>query len=622
MRKLFIILIVLGGATRLEAQNLQGDIKFRLAQSYERSQDYESAVKLYEELYAKDSLNFVIFDALYRGYMQLKRYDGAISLIQRKLQQSPNDIGLLSQLGTIYARESQEPQAFEIWDRAIAVDPTHESTYRIVVNSMMENRMLDRAIAAYRQGRSSCGNPTLFTGELASLYSTMLNYGDATKEYLALLHQNPAQLDLVIVRISSYTGRSEGLNAATLVVEQAAKTEPNNLSNHQLLAWLYMEGKQFDKAYAVYKIIDEQAKTAGYELYNFAERALKEKAYTAASNAFQDVLNKFSQFERRAQAKFGYARTLEEQNSETDTLNPFGSLNPFTGDGKPATEAAPKYAGAINAYSKVITEFPTTEIAAQSLLRIAILKFERFFDLDGARIALETIAKQYPAYSAVLGEARLRLGDVYLTMDDMEKAEAQYKTLSAQQPVMTQHREKAQLRLSELEYFRGNFQAVLASLKTLTRVTVSDVTNDALSLLIFIQENQKPTDAALKDYARADLLKRQHKLSEALTVFESIVQKYGGTRIIDETLMSIGDALAYMKRYPEAIANYERLVKEFPESVALDRVLVKIGQVYQSGLKDKPKAIESYQKLLLQFPNSIYAGQVRKRVRELRGDNI
>ena len=110
------------------AQKADNDIKFRLAQSYERGGDFESALKIYTELYAKDSTNVVIFDALRRGYLQLKRYDDVIALVQRSLARNPNDISLLAQLGTFYMQKTDELRANESWVRALATAPDQEQT--------------------------------------------------------------------------------------------------------------------------------------------------------------------------------------------------------------------------------------------------------------------------------------------------------------------------------------------------------------------------------------------------------------------------------------------------------------------------------------------------------------
>jgi tetratricopeptide (TPR) repeat protein len=177
-------------------------------------------------------------------------------------------------------------------------------------------------------------------------------------------------------------------------------------------------------------------------------------------------------------------------------------------------------------------------------------------------------------------------------------------------------------RLAELDFFQERFQDALVKLKSSTANAVSDATNDALGLQIFIQENLAPSDAALKEFAKAELLHRQDKLSEALERFEAILKAYKGTDIIDETLINIGDIFTQMNRYTDAIATYERLITEFPESISRDRTMMKEARVYELGLKNIPKAIETYLRFLEQFPNSIYISEARKRVRALRGDTI
>ncbi len=225
-------------------------------------------------------------------------------------------------------------------------------------------------------------------------------------------------------------------------------------------------------------------------------------------------------------------------------------------------------------------------------------------------------------FPGVLEEATLRLGDVYLTQGDLDKAGSEYRILTGHGPIVNPRQETAGLRLAELDYFRTKFQDALAKLKVLTRNSGSDVTNDALSMQIFIQDNIKQDSLSLKDYAQADLLKRRQKIPEALAAFESIVKSYPKSNAVDEALMSTGDLLTRLERYADALAVYNRLLKEFPESIVLDRTVMKIAEVYRLGLKDPANAIATYQRLLEQYPNSIYAGQARMRIRELRGDNI
>ncbi len=604
------------------SQQQTSDVKLRLAQSYERSGNYETAMKLYEELFKKDTVNDAVFDALRRMYMQLKKYDTAATFILRRVTFKPSDISLWAELGTVYTRLSDDTKAQEAWDRAIAVQPSLEYTYRAIADQMVENRLFDRAIAVYQRGRKACGNGALFTPDIAYMYSLMLNYADATREYLTMLRDDPNLLAFIQSRIVPYTGRADGLKAATAVVEQGVHGEPGNVAFLQLLAWLYMEGKRFENAYEAYRSIDEKHHASGRDIYFFADRALREKAYDVAARAFQEIINKYPGFPQIAQAKFGYARTLEESNAEHDTLPLFGAgAAPPAGE-QPVSESGPTYKGVLAAYNRVVTEYPALDVAAQSLLRMAVILEERYFNLDEARGNLERIGRSYGKFLPVFLEAKLRLGGVYLMLNRIAMAESTYRFLGEFRPVNKNNRERALLELARLHYYRERFKDALAQLGNLTKDPRDDVTNDALDLQIFIQENTQPNDSALRVYAQADLLMHQRKLSEALAQFLAIPKAFPASPLVDEALITTGEILAAMKRYPEAIEAFRRTIDEFPQSIMVDRAYMDIGRIYQYGLNEKAKAVESYQALLEKFPNSLYVSEARRRIREMRGDAI
>ena len=627
-RRFFVVIfsILMGIPIGAQAHRQQGqpggEIRYRLAQSYERSGDYDAALKLYQELYQKDSSNAAFADALRRTLIQLKRYDEAIDLLQRHIRRFPDDVNMIVQLGTVYYLKSDEKKAMAVWESAIAVDPKQPGTYVTVVGAMTQNRLFDTAIVTYQRARVECNNPTLFTADIAYLYSITMKYPEATKEYLTFARQNPAQVGFVQARIGTYTGTSQGLSAATKIVEDSARAEQDNVSLQRLLAWIYLEGKKFETAYDVYRRIDTKTKAGGREILGFAQRALHERAYAIASRAFQDIVSQYPSFDRIPEVKFGYAQSLEAVDDQSDTLKLFGKTNPFSQ--KERTESDPRtlYRGAIAAYERIVTEFPQTEIAARSLLRVGIIKQEKFLDLDRASKTFESLTKTYPMFAQIYQEGILRLGDVYLMMGSLEKAETQYQAIAGHGLLVNPLQEQAALHLAEILFFKMNFQEATKKLTALTGNTLSDATNDALSLQIFIEGNIKENMPALKEFAKADLLRRQRKLPDALSIYESILRNNPKSDVLDEVLIAIGDVQTLMTRYVDAIASYERLLKDFPESLSLDRTLMKLANVYEWGTNDSAKAISAYQTLLEKYPSSVYVSEARKRVRELRGDTI
>jgi tetratricopeptide (TPR) repeat protein len=139
---------------------------------------------------------------------------------------------------------------------------------------------------------------------------------------------------------------------------------------------------------------------------------------------------------------------------------------------------------------------------------------------------------------------------------------------------------------------------------------------------LFIQEQLKDNENLLKGYVKADLLRRQNKLSEALSSFEALAKSDLLSSILETVYINCGDILTSMQRYSEAIAAYDHILLDYPESIYADQTLMKKGQIFESGLNNREKAVEMYQQLLEKYTSSVFANEARKRIRNLRGDNI
>lgn len=620
MKILFIILLTVFVMINSYPQQRNLEQNLRTAQSFEQMQDWENAVKFYENLYKTDSINIVFFDGLLRGYDQLKKYDDAIRIINTQLRYWQKDIGLLSQLGKMYARGSNTDRAIEAWNNALDVDKKNAYAYTIVANAMIESRMIEEAIKVYKKGRSVIGDPYLFASDLGYLYSMFMNFAEATKEYLLLLKQSPVQLGFVQSRMSLYTGKSDGLSGATSVVEESQKSEPHNVALMQLLAWLYMEGKNYDKAYTIYKSLDEKSKAGGREIFNFAERAFRDKAYHSAAKAYSDIISNYKNFPNIPAAKYSYARTIEEAATEQDTLKLFGELKPF----KLATQLAEintSYNDAIDAYNKVINESPNTEFAGRSLLRIAYIQFHNFFDLEKSLEVLAKVESNYKSNIQISIEATLMTGNVLIARGDLDKAAGKFKWLVDNRSSSPDIRDKANFELAEIDFYNSNFTDALNRLQALTKNPTSEIANDALSLQILIKENEAEKNV-LQLFSKASLLKRQRQFDKAIESLQGLAKSYPKSELTSDALVDIGDIYSTVNKFTDAVVSYEKLINDFPESINLDKSQIKIAQVFQFGLKDNNKATAAYQKLLEKFPGSVYVNEARRRIRELRGENL
>ncbi len=612
-KKLFNLLFPLFVGTvlllplRAAGQGNPADIRTRLAQSYEKSGDYESALRVWSELFTADSGNFTLLESLKRCHLKLKHHDEVISLIEYGLRLNPGDIGSRAQLGNVWLLKGDEKKAGEAWERAISLAPGEETTYRIVGSAMIQARQFARAVATYQDARKVLGKPTLFASDIAYLYAIMQKYPESTTEYLTLLRETPTQLNYIQSRIASFTGSEEGLSAATTVVGQAVKTETRNVGFRRLLAWLFLEAKNFESAYGVYRELDALTGAAGKELFAFGVRALNEKSYAAASRAFSELIDRHPNFGEMHRARYSLARSLEELDStvssgEEPGVKPFGR--------------------AIGMYNRIVFDYPNTEIAGQALLRIADIQKNKLDNPGAARDILEKVSTEYKIFLPVVTGARLSLGEIYIGLDDLDRAARVLQEVAGRPPYGGPDRELAALRLAELNFYRQMYTPAMKILADLMENPVSDVTNDAISLQLLINENEKDNAEALARYAEARLLRAGRRYADALSVLNDELASRPGNALSDKLAFMKGEISLVLKMPDDALAGFAFIVDSLPESLLRDRAMFNMASIYELQKADRVNAIKTYELLLEKYPNSIHANAARKRIRILRGDNI
>ncbi len=604
-----IVFLVVAVFSQISAQSQDQVNRLRLAQEFTRNGEYARSARLFEGLIESDSLNYVYFSGLSEDYVMLRRFDDAIALSLARLRRMPNDVNTMAELGSIYYRADDSTRADSMWSAVIALGPRNAGIYRAVALVQMDLRLFDRTIATLRTGREKIGDKGLFAGDLASLYSLMMEYGPATREYVTILKQNEGQLGYVESRIGLYTTKEEGLKAALDVVRSASADSPDNIALERLLGWLYEEAQEYDRAFTVAKSIEEKVNSGGTELMSFAEHALHEKAYTAAANAYRYVLDRYPAAQYRGMARLGYARTLEELGREADS----------TRDAVSRLERVPApYTGAVSEYAAIAAEYPRSEIAAEALYRIGMIRYDVMFDLDGAMAMLDSVLRVMPR-SAMVPSVLTTTGDIALARGDLKAAGERYRMASASPLATPEQRRAAQFDLAEVEYFLHNTDSASLILGTITRDLASDEANDALDLGYFITENAA-FPAALRRFADAGLLERERKLTEALAVYQEIDKEYPGAPLADDALLRSAELEGRLLRPGEALAAYRKLLDEYPHSTLRDRAQFGIAEVYQFRLHDTANAIKAYEEILASYPQSLLTDTARKRIRRLRGD--
>jgi TolA-binding protein len=587
--------------------------KFRLATALEQANDFDHALKLYEELTAADPVNPVYADAVQRLLMQLKRYDDAVSFMNERLKKTPDNPSLLVALGTVYYRAGKEGDAYATWQRVIALSPRNPNVYRLVASAELDNRLLDRAVGTYRQGRTTIGDPGLFNLELAQLLVATMDYAGATDEYLFWFRHNPSQLSYVENRLSAFTAKPDG-RARAIAAVRGALRQGADRGLYELLGWLYIEGNEWEQAYTAYEEIDRLAGSNGTGLTAFADRALNEHQYAIAARAYKAAMTENLQDQRRVFVLYGYASALKELALGKDTTIS------RSGDVSGRVPEVPSTDAAVQAYQDLIHRYPHHQLASLAYFSIGLLHMQREEDLDAARISFEQARDDPSGPPALKYEATLRLGDLATWKGDTATARKMYLWVSAQPSATPDQNDEATFRVAELDYFGGRIASALSLLNAMSLNVKADFANDALALKAFLQENSGTPDA-LQAFARADLTAREHRYSEAILMFKDVIQRYPQSLLVDDALMKTAGLQTAGGLYNDAVTTYQTLLKNFTRSsIDLDRAQFLMGDVYQHGLQNTSAAIAAYEQLLATYPKSMMADEARRRIRQLRGE--
>lgn len=206
----------------------------------------------------------------------------------------------------------------------------------------------------------------------------------------------------------------------------------------------------------------------------------------------------------------------------------------------------------------------------------------------------------------LLCESKLRQGDF---------AQAESLVVKAKVPGGVSD-EAALERLSflkaEILYFSGDAKrAIDAYISFLEDNLESRLVNDAVERLLLIDENMGASPMPLAAYARAELAQSAGMPDSALAILETILRDSPTELIADEALAKKADILREQHKFSDALNQYRFVEVRFPQSRLVPECKLKIAKLYATELGEKDKAIVECEEIATGFPNTSYAVEAR-----------
>ena len=608
-KKLFVIFIVLPIIVFAQTAD-ELNTQYMLAQNYIQEAQFEKALPILVNLYHSQPSNYEYFQTLNQTYIQLKNYDASIALIEDKITYLPGDINLVGLLGTSYYLKGNDNRAFEIWDNALKKFPKSEVNYRIIANYALQLRAFDKAIEYLKDGEAISQNPQFFAYDLANLYSITMRYKEATEQYCLILSQDPNQLSSVQSKILGYVNKPGALTQSIDVVKKYDSSK--EIGFKYILTRLYVEAKNYDKAYDLYKEIDSFQNNQGADLYNFGKFLYDEKVYKMAEKVLKDLINKYPGSPLISYVKLQYAKTLdaiveEENNAQVPAWKTYYA---------PIKNNSSNVGKIVDAYNEIEKIYPHSEAANEALLRIGEIKLNTYDDLAGAKYIYQELFTNAP-FSVFTAEAYEELGNGYLIKGDLISAQNCFQKIADNGRFPEDKRNFAAYELARITMYSGNFPKAKDYLKAITNDPKNSSANDAIELSLLMNTAQNDS-SNLMTFAAGEFLTDQKKFKEALEKYKIVARDPLKLMLQNIAELRVAEMEIALNNYDSASVQLQRIAGEKDANIYADKALYLLAKIYQFGLNNKPKAIETYESLLANFPNSLYLDAARSEILKIK----
>ncbi|QSE98142.1 tetratricopeptide repeat protein [Fulvivirga lutea] len=594
------ILLLLFVATNILAQQTT---EIQLANEYYGQGEYEKARTLYEDL-AKDFNNItLIHNNYYFLLLETANYNDAEKYIKKLIKRFPENLYYKLDLGLLIFTEEGENQS-DIYFKNVIDDIKYDNyLVSITADYFVNKKLTQYAVLTFTEGRTALNNPYLFSLELANIYRIMNEKDKMVEEYLNYVIQNPANLSSVKNTLQTLLNKPDELQSLERLLYDKIQQNPQSEVYSELLIWVNLQQKNFYGAFLQARAIDKRLRSEGSRTLNIGMIALNNNDYNNAIKIFSYLIQNYPGSNNYLLAKMYLIRSYEQRVRNTYPIDEREIRN------------------LVNDYNEFIKELGVSRNTLEALRNKALLHAFYLDEKDSAIAILEKIVETPRANPEIKSKSKLDLGDIYLL-----KGESWESSLLYSQVEKSNKEDDlgyiAKLKNAKLSYYKGNFKLAEEHLDILKEATTREIANDAMALSLLIKDNTvlDTSDVALQEYANIELLLFQHKTEQAKLKIDSMLTNFPNHSLTDELLWLKADLLKKEGKFTESISLLDRIVEQYGSDILSDDAYFSIADIYDRQLNEKERAMEYYRNFLTKYPGSVFIAEARKRFRELRGD--
>ncbi|MFN0174219.1 MAG: tetratricopeptide repeat protein [Saprospiraceae bacterium] len=575
-----------------------------LANQYYSDGEFEKAATLYGQLVERERRSDYYFTRYIDCLAKLEKWEEAEKSVKKQIKEQPDNNTLYVVYGSIFEQQGKDAEAEAQYERAINKMATDYAAVIRLANMFLADSKYDFAIKTYERGAALTKDPNRFAYNLGDLYRRKGEPVKMTEQYLNALAADPGKLPSLQTIFARSLGPEDMSELQTQLYTRIQENE--NPDYVELLAWSFVQRKDFKSALRQYKALDKRLGESGQRIMRVADDAAEARDYDAAIAAYEYIIAEKGQtspffYEAKREAMQCRRRKITEGYNYTQ---------------QDLTILETEYESFLSQYGK-------SHLSASIILQLADLEAIFLRNLPKAIDLLEELKKMPGLRPDVQARLKINLGDYYLMNGDIWESTLLYSQVDKAFKEDTIGQE-ARFKNARLSYFNGDFMWAQAQFDILKASTSKLISNDALDLSVFIMDNLNldTTSDAISLYAGAELLVLQNRFNEAFLKLDTLATGFPEHSLQDDILYLKARIWEKQRNYEKAMPLYQEVADKFKEDIRADNSLYALAQIYELKMNDLEKAKEIYEKIFLEYSGSVFAVDARKRFRILRGDKI
>ncbi|MGD1843138.1 MAG: tetratricopeptide repeat protein [Thermonemataceae bacterium] len=591
-----IILLSFGSLQTIQAQSI------KLAEEYFLQGEYEKAKDIYQQYTNKKENIKKIYDKYLLTLINLKDFDTAEKFLEKLVKQEQDNPKYAVALGYVHRLQGKDKVVEKEYKGIVNKYKKITPKVLIAFDAFVKYEAVDWAEKLLLEARREEGEKTAYAPYLAELYLRKNEKEKMIGEYLNMVLVDYDHMGYVQGALQDALQGEEDLKLLESTLIQKVQESPNEKAYGDLIMWLYIQEKNFYKAYIQAKAMDKRFKLNGFKVLELGFICYENEDYKSASRCFEYVIQQYPQGSNFVTARIYLIKSKEEVIKNTFPID------------------QQQVRVIIGQYKVLLSQLGKSVKTLEAMNNMGILYAFYLNEKDSALAVLNEAIDLGKYNTRFVATSKISLGDVYLLKGEPWEATLLYS--QAEKMVKdspTAH--EAKLKNAKLHYYKGDFELALAQLDILKMATSREIANDAMDLALLIQDNigLDSTGAAMRAYANTELLLFQNRNEEAMQQLNDILKEYPQHSITDEIYWLKGQIYVKQGDLTKALEMLEKIINDFNYDIYSDDAHFLAASLYER-LDEKDKAMEMYREHLQKYPGSIFIAEARKRFRRLRGD--